>query len=617
MLLEKLTYSDDFPISVTIACMKEDPLHYHPDIELTYVISGEIALKSGYCLYHLHAGDIFTNAGNEVHSLKAVTKDNMVASIHLSTKALSQYFPNLSKACYRTYSQNATGQKYRYLKELLLQLLIKYLQKDFNYKSECLYATVDLINHLDRHFNLFTIDKDMAVGFDKGNQQISERISRICQYIYQNYANNVTLQDLSDMEYLSTYYLSHLIKEFTGMNFRDFLCFARVEMSEIQLLGSNRKVSRIAKDVGFSTTAYYTKYFTQWFGHSPEQHRAMYGPEVKSDLNPAVYQEFSHSRAISAVKNAYTEYAIPQGIERATGNLQLDVSVDGNASSLGYFEKPLHLILTGADRYLSNSRLVEAVTELAPQKLLLLRDGAEDLSANKTEWEDRGFVVEECDALPEQPTSYAFDSIAYPLTLLNDHIKEPSRPLAIPLRDSDDTHHILQGQPAITAAYHVKKPAYYACMALSHISGEIIAQGNQYCVIRRRQGESDVFIILSYNYHESLHYENLRDAELWDVKNTIDAFRDEVNLHINLELRSGIYSVVKYNLAKENTLFSHLAALNFDENAVLPCIIPDTLSFWPAFEAYTEDVCTTCSVNFLLKGAGMQIAVIRSQGGRI
>ncbi|MBO5122716.1 MAG: cupin domain-containing protein, partial [Oscillospiraceae bacterium] len=102
MLLERLTYADDFPININIARLVEDPLHYHLDIEFLYVLKGEILLKNGYCQYHLQEGDIFTNAGHEVHGMKALTEDNVVATIQISTHYFSQYFPDLSKACYRT-----------------------------------------------------------------------------------------------------------------------------------------------------------------------------------------------------------------------------------------------------------------------------------------------------------------------------------------------------------------------------------------------------------------------------------------------------------------------------------------------------------------------------------
>lgn len=81
MLFEKITYQDDFPINITIASIEEYPLHYHQDIEFVYVLKGEVTLKNGYCHYTLKEGDIFTNAGHEVHSLTSTGKENIVALI--------------------------------------------------------------------------------------------------------------------------------------------------------------------------------------------------------------------------------------------------------------------------------------------------------------------------------------------------------------------------------------------------------------------------------------------------------------------------------------------------------------------------------------------------------
>ena len=109
MLLERLTYADDFPMNITVANITEDPLHYHLDIEIIYVLQGSIRLKNGYCWYELHAGDTFVNSGHEVHSLYAISPDNVVAQLQISTHYYSQFFPNLSKSCYRTYSRRPEG----------------------------------------------------------------------------------------------------------------------------------------------------------------------------------------------------------------------------------------------------------------------------------------------------------------------------------------------------------------------------------------------------------------------------------------------------------------------------------------------------------------------------
>ena len=95
MLYEKTTYLDDFPINIRIARVEEYPIHYHKDIEFVYVLEGEILLKNGSHDYLLHAGEIFTNSGHEVHGLRATDKENAVAIIQVSNSFFTQYFPCL------------------------------------------------------------------------------------------------------------------------------------------------------------------------------------------------------------------------------------------------------------------------------------------------------------------------------------------------------------------------------------------------------------------------------------------------------------------------------------------------------------------------------------------
>ena len=614
MLLEKLSYADNFPIRITVASVTEDPIHYHSDIEFVYVLRGEVALKNGYCQYQLRAGDIFTNAGNEVHSLKGMTEDNVVACIHVSTTDLSQYFPNLSKACYRTYSKQADDKRYSRLKELMLQLLMKYLLRGFNYRSECLYLMVDVIKHLNKYFNLFAFDKDMVVGFEQGNQLASDRISRICQYIYQNYAENITLQDLSDMEYLSPFYLSHLIKDFTGMNFREFLCFARVEMSEVRLLGTDMKISQIARDVGFSTTAYYDKYFTRWFGLSPAEHRARYRPQVKSDLKPAVYAELSSGDAIAVVQEALSRYHARREVDSVISSLHLDVDVRTGSKAVQRFDHPLSVTLTCEDYRVLGAGLFEALMGLGPSKVVLIHDGEDEVTYQKfrTLLLDSGLNVEVRDAIPRDVRcSYAFDSIAYAIFLLSKNGENERTPLEVLLRDAGTGGEcILQGQPAAITAGGVKKPGYYAYMLLSKIKGEVIMQGNQYCVIRCRNADTPYFVVLTYNYNEAIRNICLRDTAMAEVKNIINDFRDELNLSVSLDLKPGSYSIIKYSMTKENNIFAHLSALDFQDNALAGSVMPQIFSCAPVLETYIEEVRTACHMNFLLKGIGIQAAVI-------
>lgn len=616
MLLERIFYADDFPIRISVSHLVEDPIHYHPDIEFVYVLQGGIDLKSGYCTYHLKAGDIFTNAGNEVHSMYAVSQDNVVAQIHISTRDLSQFFPNLSKACYRTYAKRPTDKKHERLRDLMLQLLLKYELKDFNYKSECLYLMVDIIKHLDKHFNLFAFDKDMVVGFDRGNALAAERISRIVQFVYQNYANNITLQDLSEMEYLSSFYLSHLIKDFTGMNFREFLCFARVEMSEVRLLGTNKKISQIAHEVGFSTTSYYKKYFAKWFGYEPQEHRERYMSQVKSNLKPCVFQELPSSRAVAVVREAYSAQSAQQGDGSVVHSITLDVTVEPDAKSMGAFGRELNVVVTAADFRALGGQLHYSLDRLRPHKVIVeCPEGDTSAGLLADTLLKLGFAVEQRRENPrELRPRYACDSVAFPIWLIHRMMERKEIPGELYLRDTDGNA-LLQGQPSPLTARGSRKPSFYAYSAISNIRGDMIARGGQYCVVRIPRSSGNAFAIFVCNDNDALRSACMRDVDLMDVKHVINDYRDEMNLGVSLNLKPGTYAVMKCSMSRENNVFAHLSALDFRCDAVDRLGAAELLGDAPELETYLENTRAGLNVNFSLKGPGLQLAVITPCGG--
>lgn len=613
MLLERISYADDFPLNIRIARLTEDPLHYHLDIEFLYVLRGEVLLKNGYCHYRLREGDIFTNSGHEVHGMTAVSEDNVVAVIQISTHYFSQYFPNLSKACYRTYSHKTEDSRHDVLRGLLLQILQKYVMRSFNYKSECAYLMGDTIKHLDRYFNLFAFDNDIVVGFDRGNPVATERISRICQYIYQYYAENITLEDLSEMEHLSPFYLSHLIKNFTGMNFRDFLCFARVEWSEIHLLGSDKKVSQIAREVGFSTTAYYRKYFEKWFGATPEAHRRQYQPGIKSDLHPAVYQELEASRTIELVKKAHSNYNLKKDSGPVIENLHLDVTVSTGAKALHCVAPQVTVTVTAEDHRVLGVELLSALEALAPQRVVVLHrpeDDPEEVRALLRLLRGKGLAVEKHMGAGEERIAAANDSIAAAICLLSRCMDGGGEAVECPLRDSGEAVSVLQGKPGLMTAGGIRKPGFYVCQALSRLKGELICRSSGFWVLRLRP---DAFFMLACHGKDAMEKLLAAGADARQVRSGLNSFKDEVSISAQIDLRPGDYTVIKYRLEQEDNIFSHMAAMGFPSRPDLPDAVSHSLSGTPSVEVYTEDVRAASQVTFSIKGPGLQAALLQAQ----
>ena len=613
MLFEKITYQDDFPINITIANVKEYPIHYHQDTEFVLVLQGEVLLKNGYCTYTLHEGDIFTNSGHEVHSLNSTGQDNVVAIIQISTHYFSQYFPDLTKACYRTYTNKGSTRKHDALREKLLQILLQYSIKGFNYKSECTYMMVDVIKYLDKYFNLFAFEGNMVINFESGNQITIDRISRIIGYIYEFHSEQITLNDLAEMEHLSTFYLSHIIKDCTGMNFREFLCFARVEWSEIDLLETNKKISKIARDVGFSTTSYYEKYFKKWFGVDPQTYREQNMPLVMSDLRQGVLESLNSNEVIAVIRKSLSYLNSQHSSDAHVSSLKLELNVNTRSASISSLDHYLDVQITLDDFRTLGYSIFGLLSDLKPRKVTILtepEDSLSDINRVKILLTSAGFEAGLNDNKANgHVLSYGFDSIAYPIFILSRQLKSKEQWIKARLRDPGKDE-ILKGYPALLTPGGVRKPVYFAYQALSLISGEIIYWGKQYCVVRSYHKSRPYFIIICYNFNEQIYNLCIKESTAQNVKAVINDFKDEVDLSMNLTIDQGMYNIMKYSMPKTKGIFSYMSVLNFPADMELMTFNPGIISTQPDLDIYSEDVRATFNINFSIKGAGIQLAVI-------
>lgn len=98
-------------------------------------------------------------------------------------------------------------------------------------------------------------------------------VSRAINYIKEHYAEKLTLQQLADYLYISTWHLCRVLKKGTDMNFVDILNNIRIEYAKKYLKETSLKVYEISKKVGYSDIAYFSKVFRSSTGMSPKQYR--------------------------------------------------------------------------------------------------------------------------------------------------------------------------------------------------------------------------------------------------------------------------------------------------------------------------------------------------------
>ena len=315
MLKEKIVYKNELPINVITANISEYPIHFHDDMEVIYVLSGSVILRNGYYTYTLKQGEIYIVNDREMHSFESTGEDNMVMMLQLDLTYFSRYYDNLKNNFFVTDMEDDSDESLEVLRNILARIMMEILQKGYGYEHKVIESTHNLIACLMSDFQYFVMDdgKFKNESKNKTNKILAGRLNRITDYMYDNYTRKLTLSEIAEREHLSIYYLSHIIKEATGLSFQDLLSYIRVEESEKLLLGSNKKIGAIAEETGFSAVRYYIKHFENWYGMHPIEYRKKYIGKTISREIEAKYIKCTPAQIEDAirqqVKGVYADYA--------------------------------------------------------------------------------------------------------------------------------------------------------------------------------------------------------------------------------------------------------------------------------------------------------------------
>lgn len=330
MLKEKNFYKEGLPVNVVTANIIEYPIHFHDDMEVVYVLEGSVGMKNGYYSYTLNQGDIFILNGREVHSFYHTGQPNMVMMLQIDITFFSKYYGNLKNSFFVTDMKNEDDENLEALRNILGRIMLDILDKGYGYEYKVIESAHNLLANLLANFQYFTMEDGRFVNEAKniGNKVLAGRLNRITDYMYENYSRRLTLNEIADQEHLSIYYLSHVIKEATGLSFQELLSFIRVEESEKLLLGTNKKIGAISEESGFSAIRYYIKYFTKWFGMHPMEYRKKYTGNVSSREIHAQYILSKPDEIKKAIKSQSKDIFVTDSQEKGSALTIISLDLD-------------------------------------------------------------------------------------------------------------------------------------------------------------------------------------------------------------------------------------------------------------------------------------------------
>ena len=251
--------------------------HLHTDVELLYVVEGSIKVKLKDTVFTLERDDVLVINSSIQHSIESVGK-SIVCSImydyqilvHILKKPNSFFLCNSSVDKAKSYTEIVS-----LCRDVIYQHVTS-LKKTDSLIYSLLYR---LLDELIEHHMVDDTNTEISENYDA-----DEKLQIIIHYVHTNYQDGISLSDLAKQMYTSTSTLSRLFKKQTGTYFAEYVNQVRTRYAIDELLYTEKNMTKIAMDCGFSNASAFTKVFREIYSMAPTEYRQkMKGQSIKND----------------------------------------------------------------------------------------------------------------------------------------------------------------------------------------------------------------------------------------------------------------------------------------------------------------------------------------------
>lgn len=245
-------------------------LHFHPEYELLYLTEGTLEVTINHSAYTLTAGEALFIPPNLLHNAISLSPKGTFYAVVFSEDILSLTQEHISS--YLTEEPDNT----KYICKLTGQLpwqkeTLAYLNKIFFCPREMKTSDIFIQSHiliiweyLYRHHISTYLEKEKP----------NTPIKNVLDYIHNNYMEELSLEDMTDIAHMSKEHLCRLFRKSTGQTPITYLKQYRILKSCYYLKETDKKISDICTLVGFNNISYFNREFLKVLQTTPSQYRS-------------------------------------------------------------------------------------------------------------------------------------------------------------------------------------------------------------------------------------------------------------------------------------------------------------------------------------------------------
>ncbi len=250
----------------------DDYWHYHPEIEITYIVKGEGIAFIGNKTVEFRPGMAFLLGPYLPHNFVSTDEEDVVMEKECWGLQFTQEWLN-------SFKESSALQ--RLFKAMSYGIHLGILDTKEHETFETIVGD-DPLRSIGAFFNFMALiaERPDFVTVSTNNaysnvmsQKISQRMERVSKYIQDHYQNPITLSEISDVASMTEQSFSRWFRQTSGLTFVDYLMQLRTTVASNLLVNTNKAMTEVAAESGFNSSSSFNRAFLKIKGCSPREFR--------------------------------------------------------------------------------------------------------------------------------------------------------------------------------------------------------------------------------------------------------------------------------------------------------------------------------------------------------
>lgn len=257
--------------------------HYHPELELHYIIKGEGTQYIGDSVSNFSEGQMVLLGENLPHAWRHKEKYVEENSSSPTATYILQFHPSCfgneflnlpeAQAIPALFEKAKQGLIIKGETKLKLAELLQQLEQAFSLNR--IILLLEIIKILSETDEYSTISPGYAYSH-MSNLSEMNRLEKIYSHVLANYGNEINLKEIAALANFSPSAFCRYFKTMTNKTFFEFVIEIRISNACRALIENKQSTQMICYECGFNTLSNFYKHFNKVTGMTPNTYKMQY-----------------------------------------------------------------------------------------------------------------------------------------------------------------------------------------------------------------------------------------------------------------------------------------------------------------------------------------------------